>query len=149
MKWQKVPQKEMRYKWYLPINKDRVRRLLEPYAETLAQYPLYITLDKDVMTRKYSLQNWNSGILFREEILVAIEVLVEMAKGRLLAIDITGDFTSVVTQGWYRGYLHRTQHSDEENNIKQEEANVVNQETNKCILKALYNIVNGIPVDSY
>jgi arginase family enzyme len=149
MKWHKVPQKEMRYKWHILINKERVRRLLEPYADTLAKYPLYITIDKDVMTRQHCLQNWNSGVLFRQEIIVALEVLAEMSKGRILAIDITGDFTKVATQGWYRGYLHRTQHSDSENNIKQEEANAINQETNKCILKALHNIVNGLPVDSY
>lgn len=149
MKWHKVPQKEMRYKWHIPVNKERMRRLLEPYAETLAKYPLYITIDKDVMTRQYCLQNWNSGVLLRQEVIAAIEALFEMSNGRILAIDITGDFTTVTTQGWYRGYLHRTQHSDEENNIEQEKANTINQETNKRILKALYNIVNRIPVGEY
>lgn len=45
------------------------RRLLEPHREVLEMYPLYVTLDKDVMYRTDNLQNWNSGKMSRNEVL--------------------------------------------------------------------------------
>jgi hypothetical protein len=148
MKWNEVPQIPLRPNWHRALSKDRVKKLLSPYAEVLAKYPLYITLDKDVMTRDYCLQNWNSGVLIRTEVFTVIEVLIEMSGGRLLAMDITGDFSKVKTQGVYRSYLHSHQHSDTENDIDPETASRLNQETNKLLLKHLHSVINNVATTS-
>jgi hypothetical protein len=148
MKWNEVPQIPLRPNWHRAVSKERVKKLLAPYAEVLAKYPLYITLDKDVMTRDYCLQNWNSGVLLRDEVFTVIEVLIEMSGGRLLAVDITGDFSKVKTHGVYRSYLHSHQHSDSENNIDQDKASQLNQETNKRLLKHLHSIINSVSSQS-
>jgi hypothetical protein len=148
MKWNEVPQIPLRPNWHRALSKDRVKKLLAPYAEVLAKYPLYITLDKDVMTRDYCLQNWNSGVLIRTEVFTVIEVLIEMSGGRLLAMDITGDFSKVKTQGVYRSYLHSHQHSDTENDIDPETASRLNQETNKLLLKHLHSVINNVATTS-
>jgi len=111
--------------------------LLEPYKEQLRKYPLYITLDKDCMYRIHNYQNWNSGFLGRMEVIRIIKVLIELSGGRLLAIDVTGDFTKVSVHGFFRNYLHTTQHDDEQNNQSPEIALEKNQETNLEILKML------------
>jgi hypothetical protein len=127
----------MRPQWHKLASKERIRELLKPYAEVLAKYPLYITLDKDVLLRTENLQNWNSGVLTREEVIWTIEVLLEYSNNRLLAMDITGDFSKVDVAGVYRAYLHRTQHADSENTIDQDQATWLNQRCNLALLKAI------------
>lgn len=126
----------------IPLSKERIVELLEPYREVLSKYPLYISLDKDVMMRSECLQNWNSGVLTRTETLYIIETLIEMSGGKLLALDITGDFSKVEVAGLYRTYLHNTQHCDSENNINMEKATSINQRTNKEIIESLNRVLN-------
>eukprot|EP00211_Chloroparvula_japonica_P006815 CAMPEP_0119121856 /NCGR_PEP_ID=MMETSP1310-20130426/2289_1 /TAXON_ID=464262 /ORGANISM="Genus nov. species nov., Strain RCC2339" /LENGTH=410 /DNA_ID=CAMNT_0007111437 /DNA_START=37 /DNA_END=1265 /DNA_ORIENTATION=+ len=109
---------------------ERARVLLKPYREVLASFPLYITLDKDCMGRWYCLQNWNSGDLTLTEVCIIIEVLVEYAEGRLLGIDVTGDWSGVDVRGWMREILHEQQHDEEQNKIDCKIADAVNERTN-------------------
>lgn len=143
MKWNEVKQENLRTSWHKFITRERVRELLQPYAEILRKYPLYITLDKDVMIRGDNLQNWNSGALAREEVIMIIEELISMSGGRLLALDITGDFSKVEVEGVYRAYLHRTQHDDVNNNIDPETAAFVNEKTNFELLKHIAAACNA------
>lgn len=147
LRWNEVKQSVLREKSTKPLTEERVLELFEPYKETLIKYPLYITLDKDVMIRRHSLQNWNSGVLTRDEVLLIIEVLIKMSGGRLLAMDITGDFSKVKVSGMFRTYLHHSQHDDEENDIDQDEATSLNQYTNRLIIKKLSEVLN-IPLNS-
>jgi hypothetical protein len=137
MRWSEVKQDVLRGVWHKMTTRERIMAIFEPYRETLSKYPLYITLDKDVMMRNENLQNWNSGLLTRDEVLLCIDVLLELSGGRLLAMDVTGDFTKVEVAGVYRNYLHKTQHEDSENNIDQDQATFVNQRTNIALLKAI------------
>jgi len=91
------------------------------------------------MRRSDNLQNWNSGELSRSEVLNIISVLIEFSGRKLLAMDITGDYTKVNVCGEYRHHLHHTQHSVTENNITQEQATPGNQVTNLAILKTVEN----------
>eukprot|EP01121_Diplochlamys_sp_Union-15-3_P018559 TRINITY_DN6776_c0_g1_i1.p1 TRINITY_DN6776_c0_g1~~TRINITY_DN6776_c0_g1_i1.p1 ORF type:complete len:409 (-),score=51.71 TRINITY_DN6776_c0_g1_i1:132-1358(-) len=136
-KWAQVKQDTLRPHWSKFVTEERLLKLLEPYKQDFQNYPLYITLDKDVMKRQDSLQNWNSGVLVREEVLLIINVLIKLSNGRLYAMDVTGDFSKVDVAGLYRAYLHKTQHSDSENNIEQRQATFVNQMTNRKILSVV------------
>lgn len=89
------------------------------------------------MRREFTLQNWNSGELSLDETILIVEVLIELSGGRLMAMDIMGDFTKVETSGVYRAYLHSSQHEDENNNIPQEAATALNQRTNLRILRSV------------
>jgi len=137
-RWDEVPQQKLRFpRWNKDVTKERLLELFAPYKEVLQQFPLYITLDKDVMRREFTLQNWNSGELSLDETLLIIETLIELSGGRLMAMDITGDFTKVHTHGVFRAYLHWSQHEHSENNIPQEVANTLNQRTNLKILRTV------------
>eukprot|EP01089_Gocevia_fonbrunei_P012540 TRINITY_DN2995_c0_g1_i3.p1 TRINITY_DN2995_c0_g1~~TRINITY_DN2995_c0_g1_i3.p1 ORF type:complete len:189 (-),score=30.88 TRINITY_DN2995_c0_g1_i3:55-621(-) len=139
--WDKVKQVPLRKvltgKADEPLDKERCERLLAPYKEVLASHPLYITLDKDVMRRPDCLQNWDSGVLWLEEIEVIITTLIEMSNGNLLAIDITGDFSQVKMEGTLRKFLHSWQHSETENDIPPTVASERNQATNEKLLKTI------------
>jgi hypothetical protein len=71
------------------------------------------------------------------KVIIIIETLIEFSKNRLLAMDITGDFTKVNVCGHYRHYLHATQHDDDNNDILQTTATPNNQITNLEILKCV------------
>jgi len=90
-------------------------------------------------------QNWNSGFLRRREVIRFIKVLIELSGGRLLAIDVTGDFTKVSVHGFFRNYLHTSQHDDEQNNQSPEIALEKNQDTNLELLKMLTEELVLIP----
>ena len=149
-----MPQQRLRFpRWHQEVAKERLLELFKPHLEVLKKYPLYITLDKDVMRRDYTLQNWNSGELSLNETLLILETVIELAGGRLLAMDIMGDFTKVETSGIYRAYLHSSQHEPSENDIPQEQANSLNQKTNLKILRSVKSTLlrtRGIthPVDT-
>ncbi|XP_049851791.1 uncharacterized protein LOC126327184 [Schistocerca gregaria] len=137
--WPKVEQVTMRDRWHKSMTKDRAMELFKPHAEELKKYPCYITLDKDVMIKKDAIQNWNSGMLTLQEVLVVLEALIELTCGNILAIDIIGDFTKMMPRGFYRSYLHKSQHEESINNTDQEKATAVNQETNILLLQTLKN----------
>lgn len=63
------------------LTKDKVKELLKPHKcgpniertltmnrEQLQKYPLYITLDKDCIIAEENPQNWNCGLLTRNEV---------------------------------------------------------------------------------
>jgi len=137
LKWEQVKYHQQIRDGYNEITEERIRELLEPFREQLASYPLYITLDKDCMYRHHNYQNWNSGLLGRMEVIRIIKVLLEFSGGKLLALDITGEFTEVRVNGIWRHYLHKTQHDDELNVQNSEIALETNQETNLQIMEML------------
>ncbi|KAL6067245.1 Arginase [Balamuthia mandrillaris] len=137
-KWDKVDHAPVLEDIRVGCSKDRMKELLAPYAQVLRQYPLYITLDKDCMLRSHTLQNWNSGRFFRREVMAVLEAFIELSEGRVVAIDVTGDFSPVdMKRHPWRSYLHCSQHNDTENRIKVEDATVLNQDTNLYLVKAL------------
>jgi len=46
MRWGEVKQDMLRTTWYKFLTREHVQAILQPYADLLAAYPLYITLDK-------------------------------------------------------------------------------------------------------
>ncbi len=74
---------------------------------------------------------------------MVVKVLIEYSQGRLIALDVTGDFTPVTVHGFYRHYLHRSQHSDEQNKIDPEKALPNNQKSNLEILDLLEANLKG------
>jgi len=140
LKWEQVKYQQPIRDGYNEITEERIRELLEPFRESLAKYPLYITLDKDCIYKHHNYQNWNSGNLGRLEVIRILKVLLEYSGGRLLALDITGEFTEVRVNGVWRHYLHKTQHEEELNTQPQQMALETNQETNLTILKFLESI---------
>jgi len=139
LKWSQVKfQETLRKKFATPITEERIRSLLLPFEETLAKYPLYITLDKDCLVRPDNYQNWNDGCLLREELMIIIKVLISLSGGRLLGMDVTGEFTKVNVKGLYRAYLHSTQHDDTQNNQDLSKAVVTNETTNLLLMDTIY-----------
>ncbi|MBY0526810.1 MAG: arginase family protein [Gemmataceae bacterium] len=93
-----------------PAAPEQIEQLLWPMRGELAEWPLYVSLDKDVMIESDSVVNWDSGQLTLPEVSAALETCWRLAEGRLAGMDIVGDWSPVRLQGLFRRLLHWTEH---------------------------------------
>jgi hypothetical protein len=137
--WGNIINEPVRPNEHSPVSSARLDELLLPYRSQLASYPLYISLDKDVMAPEYAAVNWDSGHLTLPEVEGILKAFVKAAGGNLLAMDILGDWSPVQTRGLLRRLLHWTEHPKLATDPEQ--ANRLNQWTNLVLLKTMSNLL--------
>jgi hypothetical protein len=72
-----------------------LRGALEPFQEELARNPLYVSIDKDVLTPEDAAVNWDSGLLRLEEAVTTVQIFLAAAEGRVAGADVLGDWSPV------------------------------------------------------
>lgn len=80
------------------------------FSEKLAEYPVYISIDKDVLRREDAIGNWDSGYLTLSQLSTWISRILQWAQYRCVGADILGDYSPVNMQGLLRRFLHLTGH---------------------------------------
>jgi hypothetical protein len=136
--WDRVPNVPLRDGGE-PVTAERVGRLLRPFAESLARVPLYVSLDKDVLTAEDAVVNWDSGHLRTEEVTAVLTAFASAARGRVLGADVPGDWSPVRLGGALRRVLHWTEHPPLA--VDPAEANRVNERTNLALFQSLVAIL--------
>jgi arginase family enzyme len=117
----------------------RVEQLLEPFQGELARWPLYVSLDKDVMTARHATVNWDSGHLTLTEVERVLRGFIQAAGGRLVGMDIVGDWSPVRVSGVLRRLLHWTEHPWL--HVVPALAAGCNQRTNETLLRCVNELV--------
>jgi hypothetical protein len=84
--------------------------VLCPFRDDLRSVPLYISIDKDVLTAEDAAVNWDSGLLRLPEAVAVVEAFLEAAEGRLAGADVLGDWSPVVLGGALNRLCHRLDH---------------------------------------
>jgi hypothetical protein len=130
--WAGVEHEPLRASPSTHATRKRVEELLRPHRKELADRPLYISLDKDVMAVNEAVVNWDSGLLAMSEVGAVLDGFTAAAKGRLAGMDVVGDWSPVQVQGWFRRMFHRTMHPPLQ--IDPDYANHVNQCINLRLL---------------
>jgi arginase family enzyme len=108
--WTDVPHASLRPAADEPLTEERLAELLDPYRRELAELPLYISLDKDVMRAEDAAVNWDSGHLTLPEVGALLEGFVHACGRNLAGVDIVGDWSPVVVNGLMRRLLHVVEH---------------------------------------
>jgi hypothetical protein len=108
--WAKVPHAPLRRDPQTPFDAERLEQLVQPYREELKCYPLYISLDKDVMCAPEAAVNWDSGHLTLAEVETVLARFAKAAGGDLAGMDVVGDWSAVHLRGLGRRFLHWTEH---------------------------------------
>jgi hypothetical protein len=108
--WERVPHQPLRVAPDRPVTGSRLASLLWEHRPVLQSCPLYISLDKDVLLAPEAPVNWDSGYLHFSEVQEILRAFCRSATNRIAGIDIVGDWSPVVTQGWLRSLLHRVEH---------------------------------------
>jgi hypothetical protein len=135
--WSRIVHEPLRGRPDVMATAERVRALLEADREDLAQYPLYISLDKDVLPASEAIVNWDSGFLAAPEIEVVLEAFLEACAGNLVGMDVVGDWSPVRARGLYRKFLHRTEHPSL--TVDPAEAAAINERLNLRLIQLIEN----------
>jgi hypothetical protein len=122
-----------------PVTPERVAALLRPFAPGLARWPLYVSLDKDVMTPAEAVVNWDSGHFGLAEVIAVLGAFVAAARGNVVGVDVVGDWSPVRLGGILRRVLHWTEHPPL--TVDPAEATRVNERTNLVLLQSLVAIL--------
>jgi arginase family enzyme len=136
--WHTVPHFPVRETPDRRLSLDHVEKLLDSHRADLARYPLYISLDKDVMGTADALVNWDSGHLELGEVRDVLASFVRAAAGQLAGMDVVGDWSTVSVKGWLRQLLHYTEHPLLR--IAPHEALTANDRTNQVLLETLTSL---------
>jgi hypothetical protein len=115
--------------------RERIDHLIAPFREELQRWPLYISLDKDVLTASDAVVNWDSGHLTLAEVQGVLQAFFAAADFQLAGMDIVGDWSPVQVTGIGRRLLHLTEHPRLD--VVPEQATLSNQKTNLQLLKWL------------
>ncbi len=108
--WDRIAHRPLRRRPDKPAGDDILLEWLAPYRTELAAYPLYISLDKDVLNAFEGAVNWDSGYLTASEVMMVLTAFLDAADGELAGMDIVGDWSPVRLHGWMRRVLHWTEH---------------------------------------
>jgi arginase family enzyme len=140
--WAKASRPPLRTASGANVTQERFEELLQPIANDLQSCPLYISLDKDVLTSADAPVNWDSGHLGLPEVRMILRALLGAARGQLAGMDIVGDWSPVQTRGALRRLLHLTEHPAL--SIDSSRATHRNELTNLTLVDALrsYLMVN-------
>jgi arginase family enzyme len=133
--WGAVPHVPLREARGDRLSAERLDELLRPHAGDLARWPLYVSLDKDVMGTDDAVVNWDSGHLTLAEVRTVLGGFLRSADGRVAGMDVVGDWSPVNVKGWLRRLLHFTEHPALA--VAPHEALTVNDRTTEVLLEAL------------
>jgi hypothetical protein len=109
-RWQKVPHEPLRRGAEEQEGRIDLEQWLEPHRSQLASYPLYISLDKDVMTAGECPVNWDSGHLAWSDVEEVLQAFLRAAEGSIVGMDVVGDWSPIRLRGVARRWLSWFEH---------------------------------------
>ena len=112
-----------------------LRHALHPYRDDLARIPLYISIDKDVLTADDAAVNWDSGLLRLPEAVTILETFLSAAEGPSGRCRCAGRLVADRAGHWLNRLCDRLDHPSPPHALA--EASTQNLKANTAILKAL------------
>jgi len=106
---------------------------LSGLLERLPTDDVYITIDKDCLSRQAAFTNWEEGLLGLDWLLGALNIIKN--KKNIVGLDITGEYSPVILKGLLKGFFSWADHP-KENFLPEDTAaiNAINESTNLKIL---------------
>jgi hypothetical protein len=122
------------------VNEDRpisevLAGVVGPLREELSQRPLYISIDKDVLTAEDAAVNWDSGSIRLPEAVTVVKWFVRAAGGRMAGADLLGDWSPIELGHGLNRLCDRIDHPSPR--YQPEEAAQRNRRANEALLRAL------------
>ncbi len=104
----------------------------------LPERRVYISIDKDCLTKDFALTNWEEGCLRLEQLLTMLRVLRENLE--IIGLDVTGDYSAPCFSGRIKGWVSRLDHPRHPaaQGFTEEEILRVNEKTNLDILQEIF-----------
>ncbi len=118
-----------------PECEAHLERILRPWTDELSRFPLYVSLDKDVMPAAEAPVNWDSGYVGLADVKMILRVFLRRSGGRLAGMDVLGDWSPVRVRGLFRRLLHLTEHPGVL--VDAQAAAARNERTNRSLLETV------------
>ena len=115
---------------------------LRPFRDELGRLPLYISIDKDVLSAEDAAVNWDSGLLVLPEVVTILETFLSASKHRLAGADVLGDWSPIQLGHWLNRLCDRLDHPSPVHDPA--EAAARNRRANTVILQVLQNGSFGV-----
>ena len=131
--WAEVPVRPLLADGNSPA--ESLRDALKPYRDELRRYPLYVSIDKDVLTPEDAAVNWDSGVLRLTEAVTTVETFLAATGGSLAGADVLGDWSPIRLGHWLNRLCDRLDHPSPVHNPR--EAAERNRRANAALLRAL------------
>jgi hypothetical protein len=112
-----------------------LRSALEPHQDELRRHPLYVSVDKDVLTAQDAAVNWDPGLLALDQAVDILEAFVTAAEGRLVGGDVLGDWSPVRLGHRLNRLCSRLDHPSPQ--LDPSDAACLNRRANAAVLRAL------------
>jgi hypothetical protein len=132
--WRQIEHTAIRRNPDEATRREAIESLIDPWRDELAQLPLYISLDRDVLRADQAVVNWDSGRLNASEVISLIRAFRSASAG-LAGMDVVGDWSEVRVAGMLRRVLHWTEHP--RLSVDPNRAQVINEDFNLTLLDAL------------
>jgi arginase family enzyme len=133
--WRSVPHEPLRAEPDLPAGEKRLDKCFDRVRSDVARFPLYVSLDKDLMRPSDARVNWDSGRLNLSEVQGVLKWFIGVAKGRVAGVDVTGDWSPPSARGILRRVLVAAEHPSLR--VDPEEAGLVNGRTNLALVETI------------
>jgi hypothetical protein len=114
---------------------ERIRDLLGPYRAELARFPLYASVDKDVLGADEAVVNWDSGHVTLDDLRLVLDAFLDATPAGLAGMDTVGDWSPVRLRGLFRRVIHWTEHPSL--SIRAEDAAKRNTAVNLALLQTI------------
>src|SRR4051812_40946718 len=93
--WGSIAHEPIRRGADVPLERDRLEEMLWPYLAELERYPIYVSLDKDVLWMPESVGNWDAGFLDLADVQELLDFFLKAAGNEMIGMDILGDWSPV------------------------------------------------------
>jgi hypothetical protein len=113
---------------------------LMPFLDELRRYPLYVSVDKDVLTAEDAAVNWDSGLLRLDQALSILDTFLAAADGRLVGADVLGDWSPMRLGHWLNRLCGQIDHPNPA--IDPTDAGRRNSTANAALLRVLSSVGN-------
>ena len=90
------------------LRTENLTGLFWEIVKRLEMKQVYVSIDKDCLTSRYSLTNWEAGYFDLEELLLLLRLIKENLD--IVGLDIVGDYSLPRTRGVFKAFFSRLDH---------------------------------------
>jgi hypothetical protein len=126
-----------RIQWNNLADKD-MRVFLEKLLKRIPTQHVYVSIDKDCLSRKSAITNWEQGQISLDWLVAALEYIKKVRT--LVGVDITGDYSVSKTAGLVKTFISRFDHRFADPVSDEKGAKEINESTNLRLFQALTRV---------
>lgn len=123
--------------YWSQLKDKKIEEFFPSLIKRLPTKEVYVSIDKDCLSKDYAMTNWEEGYLALDELIVMLKMIKE--KLDIVGLDITGDYSKVDIKGRLKNFISELDHPKDipARCGRRASVNAINEATNLKLLEAL------------